>query len=106
MNSRGSRTIFKASLGFLYGQSGRRAEATSILTELEEGISSKQFFSPFEIALVHIGLGEKDKAMEWLEKAKTEHDPFLIYIKVDPNFDSLRSDSRFAGLVRGVGLEE
>ena len=104
VNSRGSRTIFKASLGFLYGQSGRRAEATSILTELEEGISSKQFFSPFEIALVHIGLGEKDKAMEWLEKAKTEHDPFLIYIKVDPNFDSLRDESRFQKLLTSIGF--
>jgi TolB-like protein/Tfp pilus assembly protein PilF len=95
----GSRAIFKASLGFLFGQSGRRAEATSVLNELKEGISSKQFFSPFQIALVYIGLGEKDKALEWLEKAKTEHDPFLIYIKVDPNFDSLRGDSRFAQLL-------
>src|SRR6202030_1109112 len=95
----GSRAIFKASLGFLYGQSGRRAEATSVLNELKEGISSKQFFSPFQIALVYIGLGEKNKALEWLEKAKTEHDPFLIYIKTDPNFDSLRGDSRFAKLL-------
>ena len=99
VNTPGSRAIFKASLGFLYGQSGRRAEATSVLNELKEGISSKQFFSPFQIALVYIGLGEKDKALEWLEKAKTEHDPFLIYIKVDPNFDSLRGDSRFAKLL-------
>jgi serine/threonine-protein kinase len=104
VNSPGTRTIFKASLGFLYGQSGRRAEATSILNELEEGISSKQLFSPFEIALVHIGLGEKDKAMDWLEKAKTEHDPFLIYIKVDPNFDSLRNEPRFQKLLTSIGF--
>ena len=66
--------------------------------------ASKQFFSPFEIALVHIGLGEKDKAMEWLEKAKTERDPFLIYIKVDPNFDSLRSEPRFQTLLTSIGF--
>jgi hypothetical protein len=67
-------------------------------------MSSKQFFSPFEIALVYIGLGQKDKAMEWLEKAKTERDPFLIYIKVDPNFDSLRDNPRFNALVQQMGL--
>jgi eukaryotic-like serine/threonine-protein kinase len=104
VNSPAARTIFKASLGFLYGQSGRRAEATAILNELEKEMSSKQFFSPFEIALVHIGLAQKDKAMEWLEKAKTERDPFLIYIKVDPNFDSLRDDPRFNALVQQMGL--
>jgi eukaryotic-like serine/threonine-protein kinase len=104
VNNPGARTIFKASLGFLYAQSGRRAEATAILNELEKEISSKQFFSPFEIALVHIGLGERDKAVEWLEKAKTEHDPFLIYIKVDPNFDSLRSEPRFQTLLTSIGF--
>jgi tetratricopeptide (TPR) repeat protein len=103
-NSPGSRTIFKAVLGFVYAQAGRRAEATSILDELNERRSSKQFVSPFEIALIYTGLGEKDQAFEWLEKAKTERDPFLIYIKTDPNFDSLRGDPRFDSLLHQVGL--
>ncbi|MGA7274325.1 MAG: protein kinase [Candidatus Udaeobacter sp.] len=106
VNRPSSRTIFKATLGFVYAQSGRRAEATSILNELKERISSRQFFSPFEIALVYIGLGENEQALEWLEKAKTEHDPFLIYIKTDPNFDSLRSDSRFADLLHSMGVAD
>jgi hypothetical protein len=42
--------------------------------------------------------------MEWLEKAKTERDPFLIYIMVDPNFDNLRTDPHFADLMRRVGF--
>jgi tetratricopeptide (TPR) repeat protein len=103
-NSPGSRTIFKAVLGFVYGQAGRRAEATSILDELNERRSSKQFVSPFEIALIYTGLGENDQAFEWLEKAKTEHDPFLIYIKTDPNFDSLRGERRFQAVLQGMGL--
>jgi TolB-like protein/Flp pilus assembly protein TadD len=103
-NSPGSRTIFKAVLGFVYGQAGRRAEATSILNELNERRSSKQFVSPFEIALIYTGLGENDQAFEWLEKAKTERDPFLVYIKTDPNFDTLRGDPRFDSLLRQVGL--
>jgi len=103
-NSPGSRTIFKAVLGFVYAQAGRRAEATSILDELNERRSSKQFVSPFEIALIYTGLGENDQGFEWLEKAKTEHDPFLIYVKTDPNFDGLRGDPRFDSLLHQVGL--
>jgi serine/threonine-protein kinase len=97
-NAPGSRAIFKATLGFVYGQSGRRAEALNILSGLIGSTSSQNYVSPFHIALVYVGLDEKDKAIEWLEKAKTERDPFLIYIKVDPNFDSLRDDPHFADL--------
>ncbi|HEY4256163.1 MAG TPA: protein kinase [Candidatus Udaeobacter sp.] len=103
-NNPGTRTIFKAVLGFVYGQAGRRAEAIGILDELNQRISSKQFVSPFEIALIYTGLGEKDQAFEWLEKAKTERDPFLIYIKTDPNFDSLRGERRFQAVLQGMGL--
>ena len=97
-NMPGSRTIFKATLGFVYAQTGRTQEATTILNELQGGSSPNQFRSPFEIALVYTGLGKNDQALDWLEKAETERDPFLIYIKVDPNFDSLRDDPRFADL--------
>jgi serine/threonine-protein kinase len=103
-NTPGSRTIFKATLGFVYAQSGRQGEARTILNELKGRSSPNQFRSPFEIALVYTGLGENDQAMEWLEKAETERDPFLIYIKVDPNFDSLLGDSRFTGLLHRIGF--
>ena len=103
-NTPGSRTIFKATLGFVHAQSGRKDEARTILNELKGRSSPNQFRSPFEIALVCTGLEENDQAMEWLEKAETERDPFLIYIKVDPNFDSLRGDSRFTGLLHRIGL--
>jgi hypothetical protein len=56
--------------------------------------------SEFEIALIHIGLGDTDLALEWLEKAYAKHDQFLIYLKVDPNMDPLRSDQRYADLMR------
>ncbi|MGE5209074.1 MAG: protein kinase domain-containing protein [Alphaproteobacteria bacterium] len=103
-NRDGSRTIFKAVLGFVYGQSGRKDDAMNILSKLKGSTSSDQVGSPFEIALVYIGLGEKDQALEWLEKAKAEHDPFLPYIKDDPNFDSLRRESRFTDLLRSAGF--
>lgn len=98
----GSRAIFKAALGFAYGQSGRAADALSVVDQLIQSTSPMHYVSPFHIALVYVGLGEKDKAMEWLEKAKTERDPFLIYIKEDPNFDSLRDDPRFTHLTDRV----
>jgi tetratricopeptide (TPR) repeat protein len=88
----------------MYAQSGRKDEARTILNELKGHSSPNQFRSPFEIALVYTGLGENDQAMEWLEKAKTERDPFLIYIKTDPNFDSLRGERRFQAVLQGMGL--
>jgi Tfp pilus assembly protein PilF len=103
-NSPGQRVIFKATLGFVYAQSGRKAEATKILDELKQSTSSKQVGSPFEIALLYTGLGENDQAFEWLEKATAEHDPFLVYIREDPNFDGLRNDARFSDLLRKVGF--
>jgi serine/threonine-protein kinase len=100
----GSRAIFRATLGFVYGQSARQAEALSILSGLTGSTSSQRYISPFHIALVYLGLGKNDKAMEWLEKAKTERDPFLIYIKIDPNFDTLRSDPGFQKILTSIGL--
>jgi len=97
-NTPGSRTIFKAMLGYIYGRSGHTAEAMSILSDLKAPTSSMQFVPAFKIALVYVGLGEKDQAFEWLERAKTEHDPFLIYVRTDPNFDSLRGDWRLITL--------
>jgi len=56
------------------------------------------------IALVYTGLGDKDKAFEWLENAYNERNHWLIWIKVEPRFDSLRSDPRFTDLLRRIGL--
>jgi serine/threonine-protein kinase len=102
-NAPGGRTIFKATLSFVYAQSGRKAEAISILNELKERSTTNQYLSPFQIALIYAGLGENDKAIEWLQTAKRERDPFLIYIRVDPNFDNLRKDPRFIELMQQIG---
>jgi tetratricopeptide (TPR) repeat protein len=99
-NAPNSRAIFKATLGFVYGQSGREAEARRILAELIGSKTAKQYVSPFHIALVYVGLGDNDKAIEWLDMAEEERDPFVIYIHVDPNFDTLRGDPRFVELIK------
>jgi serine/threonine-protein kinase len=91
-------------LGWAYGISGKRAEALKILDQLE--IASKQRYIPsLYFAIVYSGLGEKDQALEWLEKAYQEHDFRLVWIGCDPSFDSLRSDARFKGLLKKMNLE-
>jgi hypothetical protein len=56
------------------------------------------------IASVHAGLGDKQIALDWLEKAREERDAALCRLKVDPRFDSLRPDPRFQALLRQIGL--
>ena len=65
--------------------------------------SKKGYVSPKYFALTYLQLGEKDRAFEWLEKSYQERGEVLLYLKVDPRFDPLRSDPRFADLLRRVG---
>lgn len=92
-----------AALGYTYGVTGRRDEAEKILRGLK-GRSKRHFVSSNSIALVYTGLGDKDLAFEWLEKAYEERSELMTWLKVDPRLDSLRSDPRFTDLMRRVGL--
>jgi eukaryotic-like serine/threonine-protein kinase len=92
-----------ASLGNGYAVAGRTADARKVLAELEE-MSKQRYVSPYNNALVYAGLGEKDQAFAWLNKADEERNDYLVYIKVEPLFDSLRSDPRFGDLLRRIGL--
>jgi hypothetical protein len=58
----------------------------------------------WEVALVYAGLGEKDRAFEWLERAYKDHDKSLYFLKVDPTLDPLRSDPRFQDLLRRMNF--
>jgi hypothetical protein len=58
------------------------------------------------IALIYVGLGQKDQAFKWLEEAYEKSDNLLVYLKVSSEFDSLRSDPRFTELLKKVGLEK
>jgi Flp pilus assembly protein TadD len=89
-------------LGYAYALAGRRAEAQKVLDQLEE-FSKHKYVPAGRMALICVGLGEKDKAFEWLEKAYGEH--FHIAIKVHPAFDPLRSDPRYQDLLRRMNLQ-
>jgi TolB-like protein/Tfp pilus assembly protein PilF len=88
--------------GSAYGLSGDRQKALNILNELKQ-ISDQKNISG-EIALVYIGLNEKDQAFAWLEKAIAEKSVMLIQIKVDPEFDPIRSDPRYLEVLKKMGL--
>jgi DNA-binding winged helix-turn-helix (wHTH) protein/Tfp pilus assembly protein PilF len=92
------------SLGFLglaYGLSGRREEAVKALARLNS-MADRRFVSPYFIALIHVGLGDKDQAFVWLQRAVEDHFWLMPFIKNDATFDSLRTDQRFETLVRAI----
>jgi len=90
-------------LGYALGVAGRRAEALAMLEGLRQ-LSSTRYVSPYSVALVHCGLGDRDQALAWLEKAYGERSDYMLYLNREPMLDGLRSDPRFAALVRRVGL--
>jgi len=92
-----------AMVGYAYAAAGRRDEARGILAELKT-LETKQYVSPFDNAGVLVGLGEKDEAFTWLNKACDERVWIMGFIKVEPVFDSLRSDQRYKELVSKIGL--
>ncbi|MDT5272443.1 MAG: hypothetical protein QOH49_4629 [Acidobacteriota bacterium] len=91
-------------LGHAYGIAGQEVEARKALDELD--LSAKErYVPPYSYALIHTALGEKDLAFEWLEKAYEYRNEWLVWLKVDPELDDLRSDPRFTRLVNRIGLK-
>lgn len=99
----GGRTLMLAVLGNIYGSAGKPAEARQVFDELHSMASSGGAVA-YHLGLVMVGLGERDQAFEWLRNACDERSGLLVYLKVEPMFDPLRSDARFLELVRRVGL--
>jgi eukaryotic-like serine/threonine-protein kinase len=85
-------------LGYAYAASGKPAEAQKILAELNE-MSKQAYVSPYDLAILYVGLGDKNRAIEELNRAYDDRAGWLIYLNVEPMFDPLRSDPRFADLV-------
>jgi tetratricopeptide (TPR) repeat protein len=85
-----------------YAKLGQRGEALKLLDQLQQ-VAAQGYVPHMALALVHIGLGEKDKAIGWLEGAyRDHHGPAISFIKVDPMLDPLRGDPRFEALVQKV----
>jgi TolB-like protein/Tfp pilus assembly protein PilF len=90
-------------LGYAYAAAKKKTDAQKVLKDLKE-LAAGRFGFALPIARVHAALGEKDQAFEWLRKACDERDPHVIWLKVDPTLENLRSDPRFAQVLRDMGL--
>ncbi len=91
-------------LGLAYGVAGRKREANQILNELLQ-LQKQRYVTPMALCFVYIGLGNKDQAFAWLEKGYQERANHIAFFKVSPTVDPLRSDPRFADLLRRTGLD-
>jgi len=97
-------SVLQRDLGFTYGVSGKRAEALNILNQLQALYEKQEAFGA-DVAGVYAGLGDKDKAFEWLEKDYQARNGRLARVRWNTPFDPLRSDPRYADLLRRMGLE-
>jgi serine/threonine-protein kinase len=97
----GDSTSVHCFLGYALAKAGRRNEAEAILKKLE---TTKEYVSPAELAVLYVGLDQKEQALSSLERAYAAHDLQMRFLGVDPSFDPLRSEPRFKELIRKVGL--
>jgi TolB-like protein/Tfp pilus assembly protein PilF len=99
----GGSPLMSAALAGTFGTAGRTKEAFQLLDDLTN-LAKQKYVAPYYFAGVHAGLGEYDRAIEYLEKSYEEHCHWLIYLHIDPGMDGLRDDQRFQNLLRRVGL--
>jgi hypothetical protein len=90
-----------AAHGHIAGLCGQPSRAREDLRRFDE-IARSRFVTSYGYALIHAGLGEKEQAFVWLRKAVEERSHWLVWIRVDPRFDSLRGDPRFQLLAKTV----
>lgn len=99
----GSGAYSTAMLGWLLGRLGRRDEAEQLLRELERD-RAQGYISPVAFAILHIGLGNLQEGLDWAERAYDERRGWVVYVNVNPIFDPLRQEPRFAELVKKMRL--
>jgi tetratricopeptide (TPR) repeat protein len=101
----GAVSVMLGALGHAYGSADRKSEALQTIEELRRH-SKERYVSPYSIATVHAGLGDRERALEGLERAVDERSVWLVHLHmaVDPRLEPLRSDSRFAGLLSRMSL--
>ena len=91
--------------GYLFAKLGRVNESREVLNTLE-ALGRERYIPPYAMALVHAGLGEKEKALEWLERSVEVRDVHMCFPPIDPKWDAFRSDPRFQALLMRCGFSE
>ncbi|HEX8921993.1 MAG TPA: tetratricopeptide repeat protein, partial [Pyrinomonadaceae bacterium] len=95
--------LIMAALGHTYVMAGQRDEALAVLEEMKQ-LAARRHVSSYHFAIIQAALGEKDEAFAWLEKSYSAREEALVWLKVDPRLDTMRTDRRFIDLQRRVGL--
>jgi serine/threonine protein kinase/tetratricopeptide (TPR) repeat protein len=103
--SGGGVPLMWVAMGFIYAIVGKKDEAKKVLNKILEQ-SKKSYVASWMVAAVYGGLGERDKAFEWLEKSFKERDHWLTYLKTSPVVDNLRSDPRFPKMLKRMGFNK
>lgn len=93
-----------AVIGYLYAKTGRANEARAVLAEFDALERAGRYASGYAIAVIHAGLGDRERALSALEAAYRERSHWLVWLKRDPRWDEIRAQPRFQELVRRVGL--
>jgi len=101
----GGDPVILGSLGHAYAISGRKSDALRSIAELKE-LAKQRYVAPFDVAVVYVGLADKDHTFEWLQKALEDRSHWIIWLKNDPRFDSIRSDPRYGDVMRRMGLPQ
>jgi serine/threonine-protein kinase len=95
---------YEGALAYTYARAGDRARAEQMLRDWDDR-AKQRYISPGVRTLLHLGLGERDKALDWLEKCYEEQDGFCWRLKVWPIFDPVRTEPRFLAILKKVGLD-
>jgi serine/threonine protein kinase len=93
------------SLGHAYAVSGNKVGAEKVLAELKD-LSRARYVSPYGVAVIYVGLGDKEQAFQWLESAYDERNTELTFLQVDPRLDPLRDDAHFEALLKKVAFPQ
>jgi adenylate cyclase len=92
-------------LGYVYGATGDRAAAMAVIEELNRK-SLHGYVPPFNLAIVYLGMGDRGRAMDYLEQVYSAHSQWLFWLKMDPIFDPLRREPRFIALMKKLNFDK
>jgi hypothetical protein len=91
-------------LAYALAKGGKSADGRAVVEDLVR-LSERRYVPGSSIAIAFNGFGDREKALAWLEREFQEHDVRLIFLKVDPKWNNLRSEPRFQDLMRRIGLQ-
>src|SRR5260370_5301168 len=94
---------YVSALGHAYAISGQRRMAEESLARLQEQ-AKQRYVAPYDMAEIHVGLGEKEQALKYLEKAYADHSVWMLFLRYDPRFDAIRGDPRYQDILRRMQL--